>query len=109
MFLDNGILQVKDGYGNPISCEEGGNLADGKFHQITWTLHRNNGAYQVYIDGLIIKSNPPSKTREVQPMEQFLIGGAYAGGPFRYFIGTWDDYRIYSRELTRKEIVQLVE
>lgn len=109
MFLDNGILQVKDGYGNPISCEEGGNLADGKFHQITWTLHRNNGAYQVYIDGLLVKSNSPSKTREVQPMEQFLIGGAYGGGPFRYFIGTWDDYRIYSRELTRKEIVQLVE
>jgi hypothetical protein len=107
MFLDEGILQVKDGYANPVSCQTAANVADGRFHQVVWSLHRDTGSFEVFVDGRLCQSQTSERRRATHPLTELLIGGAYGGGPFRRFVGAMDDFRIYSRPLSAEEAAAL--
>jgi hypothetical protein len=107
LVLDEGVLQVKDGYANPVSCRTAANLADGRFHQVVWSLHRSTGSFEVFIDDRLCQSQTSERSRATHPLTELLIGGAYGGGPFRRFVGALDDFRIYSRLLSAKEAAAL--
>jgi hypothetical protein len=107
MFLDGGNLQVKNGYARPLACGDGATLADGKYHRVVWNLHRSSGTFEVYVDGRSVREDRSEGNRETSPLEEFLIGGAYGAGPLRRLTGALDDYRVYSRRLTRQEVAAL--
>lgn len=75
--------------------------------QVVWSLHRHTGSFEVFVDGRLCKSHTSERSRPTHPLTEFLIGGAYGGGPFRRFVGAIDDFRIYSRLLSAEEAAAL--
>jgi hypothetical protein len=75
--------------------------------QVMWSLHRSTGSFEVFVDGRLCQSQTSERSRAIHPLTEFLIGGAYGGGPFRRFVGAMDDFRIYSRPLSAEEAAAL--
>ena len=109
MFLNDGILQLKYGYGNPVPVPKGLDLADGRYHHVAWEVDNRTGGYRAFVDGVLCYTQESNRKLEMKPYEEFLIGGAYGGGPFRNFVGLLDDFRVYSRSLTPEEIRKLAD
>jgi len=77
------------------------NFTDTKWHYITMTIN-SAGVPAIYVDGIYINSY--SGTSATAPDDTTYIGREATG---RYFNGSIDDVRIYSRALSATEVRQL--
>jgi len=85
---------------------EGGNIPANSWSYIVGTFNSSTGYAKIYINGELVTSNGylgPFTIRAVNP--SLLIGYEPYNG--RYFSGSIDDVRVYSRVLTDTEISNL--
>jgi len=74
---------------------------------VVWNLHRPSGTFEVFVDGELVLEKQSERKRKIGAAKEFLIGGAYGAGPLRRLVGIVDDYRIYSRKLSKREVAAL--
>lgn len=112
MFLANGHLVAwyfKDisncVYGGSDLSLDGGLVADGKWHNVAFTVDNTGG--KVYVDGLLKNQLPwtgsPGLTSTTQPLSLGLYPPA---GPTTFFNGQIDEVRIWQAALTQTQIQQ---
>jgi hypothetical protein len=81
--------------------------AGGDSFTATWEGMLEAPLSEPFVDGRLCQSETSERSRATHPLTEFLIGGAYGGGPFRRFVGAMDDFRIYSRLLSAEEAAAL--
>lgn len=76
-------------------------ITDTNWHHFAMTYNSSNGAYAIYIDGVLDKSGSFSTT--FTGSTAMLIGSQLNNGS-RYFKGKLDEFRIWNKVLTSSEI-----
>ncbi len=102
-FLQDGSFQATH-HGWPSGQPAGANVADDQWHHAAFVWNRDQQKQQLFIDGrLVANNNGPGPNRGLTGA--ITLGRAHNRGSF--IGGSLDEFRIYSRCLTDKEISQL--
>jgi hypothetical protein len=78
---------------------------DGEWHHIVATRNSSTGVVQLYVDGVLDKTDSAATGPRTAPNE-LRIGATHANPPVR-FVGNIDDLRLYGRVLSGGEVFSL--
>jgi len=103
------VLRLGNYYlnGSNVGTDGSTNIADGNWHFIAVVFDYSGATLSLYLDG---NSTPEVQFTGLTPGTVNIFSGSSAlgyqiqGGPFRYFPGSMDQFRIYSDALTTSEI-----
>ncbi|MDC1309653.1 LamG domain-containing protein, partial [Opitutales bacterium] len=105
--FDGGKIRLDNGGGAAISTDT---FSDGLWHHLV-ALKPNNanlGGVVFYVDGAtIVDGGAGGSTFNLGESANFTIGGDRTGGGRINFIGTIDDFRLYSKELNATAVSAL--
>jgi dienelactone hydrolase len=94
---DGGVDRISQ-TGDPLHYQ-------GSWHHWAFTKNADTGSMKIYLDGALWHSGT-GKTRSMAGVTSFTLGSAN-GGPFHYD-GLLDDVRIYDRELSQAQVLELL-
>ena len=92
----------------PPKVEGAVDVADGNWHFVVGVRDTSTANLSIYVDGVLQNTAPDISTDSLNPAHDFWIGGQ-KGWPSRFFNGTIDDVRIFSRVVTIEEIADLYQ
>ena len=106
------VLRLGNYYldGNNVGTDGTINVADGNWHFIAVVFDYSGGTLSLYLDG---NSTPEVQFTGLTPGTVNIFSGSGAlgyqiqGGPFRYFPGSMDQFRVFSTALTETQITEL--
>ena len=104
--INSGVIHYSFTSGGWKSFDAKTVVTDGKWHYITTTYDSPKGDFKLYIDGKVDHQVKPDAVPD-KPENKFFIGGCDIGD--YWMTGTLDDMAVFNRELSEKEINQLMK